>query len=167
MNLGIFLESVLCVGLGLVLIILIGYLLKAGTRSRNRKKLNWIFVLLKDGGLNRLQFRDGLFLIGKELNLKPFYEFKPYMYGPFCSEIYAHLTSLQLTVLAQGRRTDDYRDFIYELTEKGKEIADILYEALNPEEQKKISEIKEFLKLSLDERARSLSKKYPDFYRLN
>lgn len=50
-----------------------------------------------DTGLDRAQLQKSVFLVGEEFNEKfplDFYQFQPYMYGPFAQEVYSDIERL-------------------------------------------------------------------------
>ena len=50
-----------------------------------------------EGGLDRVQLQKSVFLVGEEFNGRlpaDFYQFQPYMYGPFAQEVYADVERL-------------------------------------------------------------------------
>jgi len=57
--------------------------------------LYFIYIPVKKPNmLSPIQIMKGMFLLRKELNLKNFYDFKPYLYGPCSFEIYRDLREL-------------------------------------------------------------------------
>lgn len=55
-----------------------------------------IIAAAGEDGLDRAQLQKSAFLVGEEFEgkLKNFYQFRPYMYGPFAQEIYADVERL-------------------------------------------------------------------------
>lgn len=60
-------------------------------------KREWILLLLRQKPLDRIRLMKALFLIWHRSgrNLKDYYEFTPYMYGPCSFELYTELDALQ------------------------------------------------------------------------
>lgn len=57
--------------------------------------LYFIYLPVRDPNiLSPIQIMKGMFLLKMELDLKNFYEFKPYLYGPCSFEIYRDLNML-------------------------------------------------------------------------
>lgn len=55
-----------------------------------------IIAAAGDNGLDRVQLQKSAFLVGEEFEgkLQNFYQFRPYMYGPFAQEIYTDVDRL-------------------------------------------------------------------------
>lgn len=63
----------------------------------NLSKQDWILLLLRQKPLDRIRLMKALFLVWHRSgrNLKGFYEFTPYMYGPCSFDLYADVEALQ------------------------------------------------------------------------
>lgn len=82
---------------------------KAATRERI---LIAIIAAAGDCGLGRVQLQKSAFLVGEEIaNKLPenFYQFRPYMYGPFAQEIYADLERLSDGLMLETMPGEDAR----------------------------------------------------------
>ena len=67
-----------------------------------------------EAGLDRVQLQKSLFLVGEECNSElpaDFYQFHPYMYGPFAQEVYADIERLSDGPLIETFPGDDGRPF--------------------------------------------------------
>ena len=94
--------------------------------------------------ISPIQIMKGMFLLGKEMNLQNFYEFKPYLYGPCSFEIYSDLSKLENKGLIDSIPTPKGWNY-YIITEKGKEIARELEKRLDKDLIEKILQIKEIV----------------------
>lgn len=111
-----------------------------------------------------VQIQKLLFLIDKKLHNElegPYFDFKPYHYGPFDKGIYLRLDALHLLgkvdLIKNGRLT------CYKLTNKGLEEGKKLFENLSEESKKKIKALTNFVKnLSFSELVSAIYKTYPE-----
>ncbi|MYE27802.1 MAG: hypothetical protein F4X87_11440 [Chloroflexi bacterium] len=67
-----------------------------GETANRERILIAIIAAAGEGGLDRAQLQKSAFLVGEEFEgkLKNFYQFTPYMYGPFAQEIYTDVERL-------------------------------------------------------------------------
>jgi hypothetical protein len=106
---------------------------------------DWTLLTISsgDGPLQPVQLQKSLFIISKKfdadkLKSDSFYPFDPYDYGPFCSDVYSDADRLEFEGLIVITRPPNSRYRQYQITEKGKEIANSLKNQLD-------SEVKEYL----------------------
>lgn len=67
-----------------------------------------------EGGLDRAQLQKSVFLVGEEFGGElpsDFYQFQPYMYGPFAQRVYADIERLSDGPMIQTFPGDDGRPF--------------------------------------------------------
>jgi len=110
----------------------------------------------------------GLFLFKMELGdeLKEFYDFVPYLYGPCSFEIYSDLSKLQLDNFVDEISLPFSRWSYYRLSERGQEESEKLKNAATSDLVLKLIDIKRrvmsppFLSL-----LREIYKKYPEYAR--
>lgn len=102
----------------------------AGKVANRESILIAIIAAAGDDGLSRVQLQKSAFLVGEEFEGRlpeNFYQFRPYMYGPFAQEIYADVDRLSdglmiETFLGAGGRPSyrlahDARSFRYGLSD--------------------------------------------------
>lgn len=90
--------------------------------KKNLDKKDWLLLVIAAANgesVSPVQLQKGLFLIGRnlepgQLRSKSFYDFKPYDYGPFDSNIYRDAEQLQaegdVVITAPSTRT--YREYV-------------------------------------------------------
>lgn len=88
-----------------------------------------------------VQIMKGLFLLGKRLKVKRFYEFEPYLYGPCSFEIYSGLEDLSRGNLIDSVDTP-FSWKCYRATKKGREKAKTIIEKMGKEDLKELEKIK-------------------------
>lgn len=68
----------------------------SGETATRERILIAIIAAAGEDGLDRAQLQKSAFLVGEEFEgkLKNFYQFRPYMYGPFAQEIYSDIERL-------------------------------------------------------------------------
>jgi len=101
------------------------------SRERANRESILIAIIAAAGGrgLNRVQLQKSAFLVGEEFEgkLKNYYQFRPYMYGPFAQDIYADLERLSdgpmvETFFDEGRQwyriAGDNESWQYSLTDE-------------------------------------------------
>jgi len=137
----------------------------------DRKK--WILLLLylanEIKGTTRLM--KYLFLMKKEYEIENEYNFSPYFYGPFSYEVFEDIEKLEKIGLIEIERkihepkiAGDWEIFKkYSLTEKGKEIAEKIYNELDNVTKVKLNElIERFNKYTLAGLISYVYNKYPE-----
>lgn len=92
----------------------------------NRGKKDWILAFLARGPLDRVRLVKGLFLLWHRSgrNLPGYFDFVPYLYGPFSFEIYSTLAEAQNERLISQAPHPMPNWAPYHLTEKGAAAAD-------------------------------------------
>jgi hypothetical protein len=89
-------------------------------------KQEWLLLLLREQALDRIRLMKALFLIWQRSNrnIKDFYEFVPYMYGPCSFNLYRDLDAAENQRLLVQAPHPVSRWAPYFLTATGKAIAD-------------------------------------------
>ena len=93
------------------------------------EKKDWTLLVISScGRLQPVHLQKALFLLGR--NLKPsqlqaelFYNFEPYDYGPFCSEVYSDAEQLESDGLVHIDKPPGLSYRLYSPTEKGLQVA--------------------------------------------
>jgi hypothetical protein len=138
------------------------------------KRSDWLLALIYLPGhtgrenepMDRIRITKCLFLLGKEAGqqLSNFYEFTPYLYGPFTLDIYIDLGELQEKGLAQSRLLLPLNWCRYQLTAKGINEAHKVCGQIPPPVRTKMQELKKLVtELPFMELLRYVYKKYPEF----
>lgn len=130
------------------------------------KVSDWILITVdyaKEEGLTPIQLQKTLFLIGQSLKLKDFYNFVPYSYGPFDSQIYsdAELLSIDgcINVTYNGRSYPHYK-----ISVTGSERASEIKAKMEKKDTDFIEKTVEFVKsLSFKELLKAVYKSYPAY----
>jgi uncharacterized protein YwgA len=119
--------------------------------GEHMKRSDWLLVLLYLPGhtgqenepMDRLRIVKALFLCGKEIKgLHNFYDFSPYLYGPFSLDIYRDLDQLLTDGYIRREITLPLNWSRYWLTGKGSEEAQKIHQEIEPSMIKKMQEIK-------------------------
>ena len=136
------------------------------------KKQDWLLIYLslpsQSPLMDPIRIMKGLFLFKMELGdeLKEFYDFVPYLYGPCSFEIYSDLSKLQLDNFVDEISLPFSRWSYYRLSERGQEESEKLKNAATSDLVLKLIDIKRrvmsppFLSL-----LREIYKKYPEYAR--
>lgn len=99
-----------------------------------------MLLALRDAAfaLDPVRLQKGMFLLAQEGGLPAGerYEFRPYDYGPFSSEIYSDLDELVAAGLVEGEEAPGYTWHRYRATPQGVEVAGALAQAMRPEDQR-------------------------------
>ena len=101
----------------------------ADERANRERILIAIIAAAGDRGLDRAQLQKSAFLVGEEFEgkLENYYQFRPYMYGPFAQDIYTDVERLSdgpmiETFIDDGRQwyrmADDTTSWQYNLTDE-------------------------------------------------
>ncbi len=89
-------------------------------------KQEWILLILRQAPLDRIHIMKTLFLLWHRSgrNIKDFFKFEPYLYGPCSFEVYAELRYLEDSgfIIRPPHLTPQWVN--YYLTEKGREKAE-------------------------------------------
>lgn len=99
----------------------------------------WTLVVLDEagrGGLSPIQLQKSLFLIGKNLAQEvgdSYYDFIPYNYGPFDSDVYSDAQSLIVDGLVQTIQVSGRNWALYVITASGHDLAGSVKSAMSPE----------------------------------
>jgi len=131
---------------------------------------DWTLLVIaarKGKPLQPVQLQKSLFLLKRNLSLsqlqvKKFYQFTPYDYGPFCSKIYSDAETLCLEGLVHiDRLPIFYR--LYSPTEDGIVAANQLMKTLSPETKDYLEKVVEWTSsLSFNELVSAIYRAYPD-----
>lgn len=99
--------------------------------------------------------------IGKELG-GPFFNFQPYHYGPFDSEVYSSAARLSMFDLVDiNQEINSVRT--YRLTVKGQEKGEEILSALEPDYREYIARIEDFVRrLGFKELIEAIYRAYPE-----
>ena len=100
-----------------------------GERANKERILIAIIAAAGERGLDRAQLQKSAFLVGEEFEgkLENYYQFRPYMYGPFAQDIYTDVERLSdgpmiETFIEDGRQwyrmADDTTSWQYNLTDE-------------------------------------------------
>lgn len=136
------------------------------------QKQDWLLVYLflpsksKTSLIDPIRIMKGLFLFRMEFKdeLKDFYDFTPYLYGPCSFEIYNDLIRLQLEGLVDDYSQPLSRWNYYRLTEKGQEQARILIKDIPSKLLTRLKAIKiKITSLSFLELLREIYKEHPEY----
>lgn len=132
---------------------------------------DWILFVIaasKANNFQPVQLQKALFLIGRNLSLKDlhvdeFYDFQPYDYGPFSSEIYRDAEVLIRQNLIHIDQPVDLSYRLYSLTEKGMSVAKKLMQSLRPEVRNYLTNIAKWtVSLSFRQLVSAIYRHYPD-----
>lgn len=138
------------------------------------KRSDWLLILLYLPGntnevnqpMDRIRIMKSLFLLSNEVEqqLPNFYQFSPYLYGPFSLDVYTDLDELDKKGLVMCEMTSPLNWSRYRLTRKGVDEAKKLSEQVSDLVKTKLQEVKNFVtSLSFTELLRYIYKKYPDY----
>ena len=100
---------------------------------------DWILLVIAAAPSKQLQpvhLQKSLFLLGrrlsgKQLQVEEFYQFEPYDYGPFCSQVYSDADQLRDEGLVHIDQPTSLSFRLYSVTEQGGERANTLRKALD------------------------------------
>jgi len=111
-----------------------------------------------------VQVQKTLFLIDKEIPALlggPFFDFRPYDYGPFDKDVYNTLEALKRDGLVEVEVGPGLRR--YRLTEAGQRDGSKLLQVIDPRASKYINDVSKFVRsLSFDQLVAAIYKAYPD-----
>jgi uncharacterized protein len=111
-----------------------------------------------------VQVQKLLFLIDKEIPHLvdgPYFDFKPYNYGPFDATIYNELLVLTKDNFVEIIFEENWRS--YRLTDTGQQIGDKLLNSLTPQAQQFIQSLSEFIRsLSFAQLVSAIYKAFPE-----
>lgn len=130
------------------------------------KSADWLLLTINDAketGLTPVQLQKSLFLISKPLNLKKFYDFIPYSYGPFDSKIYLDAE----TLADQGLLSINYNGLSYphyQVSPTGAKKASDIKKKMNKNEVDFVQKTIDFVKsLSFKELLKTVYESYPEY----
>jgi len=116
------------------------------------QKSDSIFLLLYSPGVEnrfdepiegRIRLMKGLFLMSREKEFSELsYEFVPYLYGPVSFDVYSDLAELVRKGLVVDDKSKEPEAGYYYLTTEGIAKGESLFNALPPETQEKVRQIK-------------------------
>ena len=116
--------------------------------------------------MDRIRIMKTLFLLDKQIDqrLSNFYQFTPYLYGPFSLEVYTDLDELRQEGHIQLELTLPLNWSRYRLTEKGISAVDKIYKEIPAPLKTKMREVKNLVTgLSFVELLRYVYKEYPEY----
>jgi hypothetical protein len=117
--------------------------------------------------LTPVQIQKAMFLVAEETpQLAPqhFYEFEKYNYGPFCTEIYADLSGLQLQGLVAVEQPAGSRVRRYRLTAEGEQASTASSAKLDPVLSAYVNAVVQWVtRLSFQDLVRAIYRKYPAY----
>lgn len=129
-------------------------------------KRQWLLLLLHHGPLDRIRLMKALFLIWHrtERSLKGFFEFTPYLYGPFSLDVYRELEVLQREhLVSQTPHLPEHRA-PYHLTSRGAREAAGIRASTDAEMASLVRTIaEEVASLGFDDLLRRVYSEAPDF----
>ena len=139
--------------------------------KKNLDKKDWLLLVIaaaKGESVSPVQLQKALFLVGRtvdrhQLRCKSFYDFRPYDYGPFDSNIYRDAERLQeegsIIITAPSTRT--YREYL--VTATGLETARSINNQLDPSTQDFLERVVKWVRsLSFSALVRAIYRAYPE-----
>lgn len=132
---------------------------------------DWTLLVIaarKGKSLQPVQLQKSLFLLGRNLShrhlrVKTFYQFEPYDYGPFCSQIYSDAESLCFEGLVHIDCPPNLSYRFYSATEEGIVKANELKKILSPETKDYLEKIVEWTSsLSFNDLVSAIYQAYPE-----
>lgn len=127
----------------------------------------WLLIAVSaagDTGLTPIQLQKSLFIIGKSLKLKNYYNFTPYSYGPFDQQIYIDAEILSAKLLLNVTYDKSYRYPRYIISNKGLEEAKDIRKKVKDEKVDFIFKTVGFIKsLSFKQLLKIVYETYPSF----
>lgn len=129
-------------------------------------KRDWLLLLLHQRPLDRIRLMKALFLIWHRAGrkLENFYEFTPYLYGPFSFDLYTELEALQQEHLVSQAPHPVAQWASYYLTPTGASKASAIHEAASRETVALIrSTAEEVASLGFNALLRKVYSEAPDF----
>jgi len=119
------------------------------------------------GGLHSpVQVQKALFLIDRQIPKLiggPFFDFRPYDYGPFDKDVYDTLEELAREGLVAVEAAPGMRWRRYRLSEAGQEEAQRVIRSLDPRAGDYIAKVSKFVRtLSFEQLVSAIYKAYPD-----
>ena len=142
---------------------------ESGTRI---ERSHWILALLASTGeqsrsgiyLDPIRVQKGMFLLSKRGPEKDIYQFRPYHWGPFSSDIYADLDALVAEGLVDCRPVPGQSWVTYGTTMRGAEVGQDALRQLNQKEREWISSLLDFLTTrNFSQLLKDVYGAYPDF----
>lgn len=137
------------------------------------KRTDWLLVLLRLPGhtgqenepMDRLRIIKTLFLLGREMKgLSNFYDFRPYLYGPFSLDIYRDLDGLLAGGYVRREATLPITWSRYWLTSKGIAEAEKVLQELSSPVVEQMKQLKGFVTgLSFTDLLKHVYSKYPEY----
>jgi hypothetical protein len=126
-------------------------------------KGDWILLVLAEVDfLSPVQLQKALFVIGDKLCPEGFYEFEPYDYGPFCKEVYAEASTLEIAGFVQVDHSNQRSYRTYSATPLGYERASNLKRELSERERAFVEKVVAWVRrLPFQKLVSSIYKAYP------
>jgi hypothetical protein len=105
------------------------------TRTSTMSQGDWLLVFLAETPLDRLRLMKALFLFWhrQEKRLEGYFDFQPYLYGPFSFEMFGVLERLEAPGLVSRAPDEQPRYATYYLTRKGRQRAHEIGRRLDPD----------------------------------
>ena len=132
-------------------------------------RIDWELCVIAQAGnvIEPVQLQKALFLVGKlsarKLQCNDFYQFEPYDYGPFSTQIYFDAELLERRGLVLIQRPPATRYKMYSVTESGAERASQLIRDLPDDVKSFLSKVLAFVKNnSFDDVVTAIYKAYPE-----
>lgn len=132
----------------------------------------WLLLLLSaealgaDGPeeLDPIRIQKGMFLLSDRGPARGAYEFRPYNWGPFSSQIYQDLEALERRGLVESRRLPGRTWRAYQTTRVGDKRAVKIAQQLDPEHVRWLGRVREFLTdRSFVQLLREIYRVYPQY----
>ncbi|OGM28159.1 hypothetical protein A2962_02110 [Candidatus Woesebacteria bacterium RIFCSPLOWO2_01_FULL_39_61] len=130
-------------------------------------KKSWLLLVVSssgDTGLTPIQLQKSLFIIGQSLKLKDFYDFVPYSYGPFDSQIYIDAETLSSENLINMTYENSHRYPKYEISSSGLDKVKEIKKQTKDDETEFVSKTVNFVKsLSFKQLLKIVYEAYPAY----
>jgi hypothetical protein len=131
---------------------------------------NWILAVIaaaEGESISPVQLQKSLFLVGEKLRKnvgRDFYEFVPYHYGPFSSDIYDDALILADEGLLKIRRSPNGKWTTYSITAKGKKQAKLVADNLPEKASTYIRRLMQWVVgLTFRQLVSSIYQEYPEY----
>ncbi len=146
----------------------LGCSMMGGDLMEHITRSEWLlFVLYTSESLSPLQIQKSLFLLSKDvsgISEKAFYQFEPYDYGPFDSDIYTESDRFEEEGLVSIDNPKERGMRRYRITKKGSEYIEPKINKLEPDDRKVLDDTVAFVKgQSFSSLVHSIYKRFPEF----
>ena len=128
-------------------------------------KAKWILAILEIAPLDRIRIMKALFLLWRRAReIRGFFQFEPYLYGPCSFEVYAVLEKLEEEGLIVQLPHPIPQWAKYHLTERGRDQANRAVEEIDRELRHQLEEItREVSRLSFYDLLKRVYDEAPEF----